>query len=72
VGIRHRDDLARVRRIAQDFLVAGQRRIEDDLAGGLAAAAERLALEERAVLEREQRGRRAQRIGPILAIGQKR
>jgi len=34
VRIRERDDLPRVGRVGQDLLVAGDRRVEDDFAGG--------------------------------------
>ena len=50
---RHRDDLPGVRRIGQDFLVAGHAGVEHDFAGGLARRARRVAFEPGAVFERE-------------------
>jgi hypothetical protein len=50
---RHGDDLARVRGVGQDLLVAGQRGVEADLAVGLTGRAARPAFEHGAVLERE-------------------
>src|SRR5690606_14565294 len=47
------DDLARVRGVGQDFLVAGHRRVEHDLANGTAGRADGNAFEHRADLERE-------------------
>ena len=55
VRVGHRDDLARVGGIGQDLLVAGQRRVEDDLARCLALPAEGSALEDPPVLERQHR-----------------
>ena len=49
----HRHDLATVGRVGEDLLVAGHRRVEDDLAGACARRAEGLAGEHAAVLERE-------------------
>src|SRR5688500_16756946 len=51
----HRDDLSRVRRIADDLLVARHGRVEDGLAECLPHRAEGVSAEDRAVLEREQR-----------------
>src|SRR6266478_4464979 len=56
LGIRHRHELAGVRGIGEDLLVAGHRGIEDDLAAGLAVGAERGAAKDGAVGEREYRG----------------
>ena len=55
VRVGERDDLARVRRIGQDLLVAGHRRVEDDLADREPGRADRHAAEHRAVGEREDR-----------------
>ena len=44
------DDLAAVRRVGQDFLIPGHRRIEHDLADGLAFGADRCAVEYCSVL----------------------
>src|SRR5450759_2395927 len=49
---RHRDDLARVGRISQDFLVAGHARIEHDLAGRDALGTAPHTFEATAILER--------------------
>ena len=57
VRIGERDDLAGVRRIGEDLLVAGHRGVEHDLADGLAERADRAAAEHRAVGEREDRRR---------------
>src|ERR1700675_5188214 len=51
--IRQRDDLAAVRRIGQDFLIAGDRGIEHDFAGGDAGRANRRAAKHRAISEDE-------------------
>ena len=58
VRIREGDDLARVRRVGQDLLVAGHRRVEDDLADRVPRRADRAPAEDAAVGERQQRGRR--------------
>ena len=52
----HHDDLPAVRRIADDLLVAGDRRVEHDLADRLDARAEAVAAEDAAVLEDERGG----------------
>ena len=56
VRIRQRDDLPRVRRIGHHLLVAGHGRVEHDFANGQAGCADRTALEEGAVFEREDCG----------------
>src|ERR1043166_1308826 len=48
---RHRDDLSRLRRIGQDFLVAGHARVEHDFAGGFAARARSDAAEPGSVFQ---------------------
>src|SRR5690606_39946686 len=53
VGIGQGDDLARVRGVGEDFLVAGHGRVEHDLADGKAGRADGYAFEDGAVLERE-------------------
>ena len=56
VRIREGDDLPRVGRVGDDLLVAGQHRVEHDLAGGNAVrrlGADRLTLEHRAVGEHQ-------------------
>jgi hypothetical protein len=57
VRIRERDDLLAVARVGQDFLVAGDRRVEHDFAGGGAGGADRIAEKDRAVCERQDGGR---------------
>src|SRR5262249_43948117 len=52
---RHRDQLALIRRVGQDLLVARHARVEDELAGRLAGGAEGAATEHGAVGEREDR-----------------
>ena len=52
----HHDDLARVRRVGGDLLVAGLRGVDDEVAAGGDRGAERDAGEHGAVLEREERG----------------
>ena len=49
--IRQRDDLPAVARVGEDFLVAGERGVEDHLAGRRAGRADRSAHEHRAVGE---------------------
>ena len=51
----HGHDLAAVRGIGEDLLVAGHGRVEDDLAGGLADGAQRLTAEDTAVAQDEKR-----------------
>ena len=55
VRIGQRHDLARIRRIGEDFLVAGHRRVEHDFAARMADRADRATAKQRAVGEREQR-----------------
>ena len=52
----HGDDLARVRRVAQDLLVPGEAGVEADLAKGLTFGAAAGAAEESAVLQQEHGG----------------
>ena len=52
----HHDDLAGVRGIGRDLLVAGLRGVDDEVAARGDRGAERDAREDRAVLEREERG----------------
>jgi len=52
VRIRQDDDLPRIRRVGKDFLVAGQRGIENDLACALHRRAERSAAKDAPVFER--------------------
>src|SRR5437660_3406256 len=56
VGVGHGHDLARVRRVGQDLLVAGHRRVEHGLAEGLPGSPEPAAPERGAVLEDQERG----------------
>ena len=58
----HRHDLARVRRVGQDLLVAGHPGVEDGLAERLALGAEPRSPEDGAVLEGQERGRRRHRV----------
>src|SRR5437588_413907 len=51
LGTGHRDDLSRIGRIGQHFLVASHARVEHDLAGGLAARARGDAAEPGSVFE---------------------
>ena len=51
VRIGERDDLTRVRRVGQDFLVAGDRRVEHHLANGLSLRTNRNTAEQRAISE---------------------
>ena len=55
MGKGERDDLRRVGRIGQDFLIAGNRRIETDLADCLAGRADPAAPKHRAVGEHQRR-----------------
>ena len=57
LGVRERDDLARVGRVAHDLLVADHRGVEHNLAEGLALGAGRAPKEVHPVLEREKRPR---------------
>ena len=57
VRIGQRDDLPAVARVGEDFLVAGQRGVEDDFAGGVAGGTDRGAVKDRAVCERKDGGR---------------
>jgi hypothetical protein len=50
-GAGHRHDLSRVRRIGQDFLVAGHAGVEHDLASRFSFGAGGLAAKERAIFE---------------------
>ncbi len=54
--IGHRDDLALVRRISQDFLVAGHGGVENDFAFGVAGESERPAGEDRSIFQRQPGG----------------
>ena len=56
VRIGQRDDLARVGRVGEDFLVAGDGGIENDFACGVAGGANRLAAEDGPVRQRQHRG----------------
>jgi hypothetical protein len=49
----HRDDLALVRGVGEDLLVAGHRGVEHDLALGRARRTERAAGEDRAIFQRQ-------------------
>jgi hypothetical protein len=51
----HRDDLARVRGVGKDLLVAGHRGIEDDLPEYRSAGTVGLAFEDATVLEHQNR-----------------
>ena len=53
-GVRHDHDLARVRRIGADLLVAGLASIDDEVAPGRYGSTERDTGDERAVLERQE------------------
>ena len=59
VRVGHGHDLARVRGVGQNLLVAGHRRVEDDFAADFRARAERAAGKHRAVTEDQFRGRHA-------------
>src|ERR1700712_2430215 len=50
-----RYDLSSVGGIGEDFLIAGQRGIENDFTGGIARCADRLAAEDRTVRQRQHR-----------------
>ena len=54
VGIRQGDDLPAIARVGEDFLVAGQRRVEHDFAGGGASCSDRGTDKDRAVCERQE------------------
>ena len=54
VGIRQGDDLPAITRIGEDFLVAGQRRVEHDFAGGGAGGSDRSTDKDCAVCERQE------------------
>ena len=56
VRIRQRDDLTGVRRVGQDLLITGHRRVEDDFADRVAHRANRPAMENGAIGQREDRG----------------
>jgi hypothetical protein len=58
VRIGERYDLSRIRRISEDFLIAGQRRIENYFAGGIALGADRLAVEDGSIFQSQNRGYR--------------
>src|SRR6202022_4403329 len=53
LGRRHRDDLSRVRRVGQNFLVTGHAGVEDDLASRFAGSARRVSFVANAVFECE-------------------
>src|SRR5689334_2017987 len=55
--IRHRDDLARIRRIGQDLLIPGNAGRKDDLAGGAfyIQRSKRAAAEHHTILEHQSR-----------------
>jgi hypothetical protein len=63
VGIGQGDDLTAVGRIGQDFLVAGQRGVEDDFADAAAAGADALALKHRSVGQGKKGGRKMRHDG---------
>ena len=67
--IRHRDDLAGVRRIGQNLLITRHRRIENDFANGFAFKAVSVATKNTPVFE-QQRCASFQSRDPILFIGQ--
>ncbi len=58
VRIREGHDLARVARVSQDFLIAGDSGVEHDFADRMAGGADRVTTKDRAVGEREQSGRK--------------
>ena len=60
------DDLPGVGGVGQDLLIAGHRRVEADLADGLAGRADAVTLDRGAVGEHEERGRLG--VGPALGI----
>jgi len=55
--VRHgeRDDLSRVRRVSENFLIAREGGVENDFACGVALGSDRLAAEDRSVGQREHR-----------------
>jgi hypothetical protein len=57
VRIGQRNDLPAIARVAQDFLVPGQRRVENDLAAGRPGSTNTDALKDGAVSQCEQRWR---------------
>ncbi len=61
------DDLPGIGRVGQDFLIAGHRRVEADLARRLADGAEAEAFQHRAISQYEERGRA--RFGPAASGG---
>src|SRR6185369_16391931 len=58
VWIGQSDDLSRVRRIGENFLITGQRGIENDFASSVALGADRLAAEDRSIFQSQNRGYR--------------
>ena len=58
VRIRQCDDLSRIRRVGEDFLVAGDRGVEHHLADALPIGTDRLSVKAGAIGEREQCGAR--------------
>ena len=57
VGVGQRDDLARIARVSQDFLITGHRGIEHHLANRAAYRTDALAVEDRPVGKRKKGGR---------------
>ena len=57
VRIRERHDLLAVARVGEDFLVAGDGRVEHDFAGAGAGGSDRIANKDRAVCKRQDGGR---------------
>ncbi len=57
VRIGERDDLSRIRGIGEDLLISGHRRVEHDLTCRMSDGADRHAAKDRAVGERQYRGR---------------
>src|SRR5262249_51438800 len=55
-GVGHHHDLTRVRRVAEDLLVARHRRVENDFAFGVRKGAEAMAGERTTVVEDEESG----------------
>ncbi len=51
--IRHRDNLAAIRRICQHLLIAGHRRIETNLADGRPDRAKRFTVKDAPIFERD-------------------
>jgi hypothetical protein len=58
VWIGERDDLSGIGRIGEDFLITGQRGIENDFASSVAFGADRLAAEDRSIFQSQDRGYR--------------